>query len=80
MSDDYVKVLNSDSKNLTFTKVNKLIGTSADYPINFQTSLKGKWDVVPVLRPDLQTEKGIKLKATSQNFPISYLSQYKTKK
>jgi hypothetical protein len=80
MSDDYVKVLNSDSKNLTFTKVNKLIGTSADYPINFQTSLKGKWDVVPVLGPDLQTEKGIKLKATSQNFPISYLSQYKTKK
>ena len=77
--EDYVQVLNSNYKNLTFTKVNKLIGTPADFPKNFQTSLRGKWDVVPVLGPDLQTEKEIKLKTTLQNFPITYLSKYKKK-
>ena len=80
MSDDYVKVLDTKVKNLTFTKVNKLIGTIADYPVNFQTSIKGKWDVVPVLGPDMEVEKPFKLKSTSQNFPISYTSQYQTKK
>jgi hypothetical protein len=80
MSDDYVKVLNSNVKNLTFSKVNKLIGTEYDYPVNFQTSIKGNWDVVPVLGPDMEVEKPFKLKATSQTFPVSYSSQYQTKK
>lgn len=80
MSDDYVKVLDSKVKNLTFSKVNNLIGSVADYPVNFQTSIRGKWDVVPVIEPDGETSKPFKLKATSQNFPISYTSQYQTKK
>ena len=80
MSDDYVRVLDKKVNNLTFTKVNKLIGTVSDYPVNFQTSIKGKWDVVPVIEPDGETSKPFKLKATSQNFPISYSSQYQTKK
>ena len=81
MSDDYVKVLDKKTNmNLTFTKVNKLIGTVADYPVNFQTSLRGKWDVIPVIEPDGQISKPFKLKATSQNFPITYSSQYQTKK
>lgn len=80
MSDDYVKVLDTKVKNLTFTKVNKNIGTTADYPVNFQTSIRGKWDVVPVLEPDGENSKLFKLKATSQIFPISYTSQYQTKK
>jgi len=80
MSDDYVKVLDTKVKNLTFTKVNKMIGTSADYPINLQTSIRGKWDVVPVIEPDGQVSKPLKLKGVSQNFPISYSSQYQTKK
>ena len=80
MSDDYVKVLNSNINNLTFSKVNKYIGTAYNYPVNFQTSIKGKWDVIPVLGPDLEVEKPFKLKSTSQNFPITYSSQYQTKK
>lgn len=80
MSDDYVKVLDSKVKNLTFSKVNKSIGTVSDYPVNFQTAIRGKWDVVQVIEPDGQTSKPFKLKATSQNFPISYSSQYQTKK
>ena len=80
MSDDYVKVLDSKVKNLTFSKVNKFIGTVDDYPVNFQTSLRGKWDVVPVIEPDGESSKPFKLKSTSQNFPISYSSQYQTKK
>jgi len=80
MSDDYVKVLDSKVKNLTFSKVNNLIGSVADYPVNFQTSIRGKWDVVPVIEPDGEPSKPFKLKATSQNFPISYTSQYQTKK
>jgi len=81
MSDDYQKILDPKiNKNLTFSKVNKLIGTVADYPVNFQTSIRGKWDIVPVMEPDGEVSKPFKLKATSQNFPISYSSQYQTKK
>jgi hypothetical protein len=81
MSDDYVKVLDKKiNTNLTFSKVNKLIGTVADYPFNFQTSLKGKWDVVPVMEPDGEVSKPFKLKATSNQFPNIYSSQYQTKK
>jgi hypothetical protein len=80
MSDDYEKVLNPQSKNLTFTKVNKLIGTPADYPVNFQTSIRGKWDVVPVLGPNLELEKPFKFQSSSVEFPIKYSSRYQTKK
>jgi|688.fasta_scaffold231738_1 hypothetical protein len=79
---DYQNVLDPKvNKNLTFTKVNRLIGTVADYPMNLQTSLRGtKWNVVPVIGPDLEIEKQFKLKGTSDNFPITYSSQYQTKK
>lgn len=78
---EYEKIFDSKTnKNLTFSKVSPFIGTVADYPVNFQTAIKGKWDVVPVLGPDLQVEKPFKLKATSQTFPILYSSQYQTKK
>lgn len=81
MSDDYQKILDPKiNQNLTFTKVNKLIGSTADYPINFQTSIKGKWDVVPVLGPNLEVEKPFKFQTSSLNFPNIYSSQYQTKK
>jgi hypothetical protein len=81
MSDDYQNILDPKiNQNLTFTKVNKLIGSTADYPINFQTSIKGKWDVVPVLGPNLEVEKPFKFQTSSSNFPNMYLSQYQTKK
>ena len=80
-SEDYQKVLdNKVNMNLTFTKVNKLIGTTSDYPVNFQTSIRGKWDVVPVLGPDLEVEKPFKFKSSSSQFPNIYSSQYQTKK
>ena len=80
-SEDYQKVLdNKVNMNLTFSKVNKFIGTTADYPVNFQTSLKGKWDVVPVLGPDMEVEKPFKFQSTSNQFPNMYSSQYQTKK
>ena len=81
MSDEYEKILDSKvAKNLTFTKVNKLIGTPADYPVNFQTALKGKWDVVSVLGPDLEVEKPFKFQTSSRDFPNMYESKYQTKK
>ena len=80
-SEDYQKVLdNKVNMNLTFSKVNKFIGTTADYPVNFQTSLKGKWDVVPVLGPDMEVEKPFKFQSVSNQFPNMYSSQYQTKK
>jgi hypothetical protein len=78
--DEYENVLDPKKNSFTFTKVNKLTGTPADFPKNFQTSLKGKWDVVPVLRPDLQTDKGFKLKTTQSPFPVLYNSKYETRK
>uniref|UniRef100_A0A6C0I7J9 Uncharacterized protein n=1 Tax=viral metagenome TaxID=1070528 RepID=A0A6C0I7J9_9ZZZZ len=81
MSDDYVKVLdNKVNKNLTLSKANKLIGTVADYPVNFQTSIRGNWDVVKVLGPDLEVEKPYKFQSSSLQYPNMYLSQYQTKK
>jgi hypothetical protein len=80
-SEDYQKVLdNKVNMNLTFTKVNKLIGTTADYPVNFQTSIRGKWDVVPVLGPNMEVEKPFKFQSSSSQFPNIYSSQYQTKK
>jgi hypothetical protein len=78
--DEYENVLDPKVKSFTFTKVNKLIGTPADFPKNFQTSLKGKWDVVPVLGPDLQVEKGIKFRSVPSPFPVLYNSKYETRK
>ena len=81
MSDDYQNVLNPKvNKNLTFTKVNKLIGTVSDYPINLQTSLKGKWNVVPVLGPNMEVEKPFKFQSSLPQFQNIYSSQYQTKK
>lgn len=81
MSDDYHTISNPKVKlNLTLSKVNKLIGTAYDYPVNFQTSIKGKWDVVPVIGPDLQLEKPFKFQSVSPEFPIGYSSQYQTKR
>ena len=81
MSDDYQNVLNPKvNKNLTFTKVNRLIGTVSDYPINLQTSIKGKWDVVPVLGPNMEVEKPFKFQSSLPHFQNIYSSQYQTKK
>lgn len=80
-SDDYQTILNPKvNKNLTFSKVNPFIGSAYNYPVNFQTSIKGKWDVVSVMGPDLEPEKRFKLQSTSAQFPISYSSQYQTRK
>lgn len=81
MSDDYQTVLNPKvNMNLTFSKVNKFIGTIADYPINLQTSIKGKWDVVPVLSPSIEVEKPYKFQSSLPQFQNIYSSQYQTKK
>lgn len=81
MSDDYVKVLDDKvNMNLKFSKVNKLTGTVADYPVNFETSIRGKWDVVPVLGPNMEVEKPFKFQSMTNQFPNIYSSQYQTKK
>jgi len=80
MNDDYVDVLNPKVKTLTFTKVNKNIGTQIDNPLNLKSSQIGKWDVVPVMGPDLETEKGIKFKSgLNSSFPVIYSSKYQNR-
>lgn len=80
MSEDYVKVFNPDNKNLTFTKVNKMINTNIDYPLNFKSNISKKWVHVDVLEPSLSYDSQPKFKQTGQSSVQNiYSSKYKTK-